>query len=159
MSVAVKHSWVEEKFMLKNVLILGAIALLPVCSVQAESYEALNQKCLALQKDMIAGDLEAVLAYYHPAMKENEKAFNLFKKYLGKSMKNRANYRAKKFSSVEILSSQEEAITESDRGLPFEIVKKVLVKPKIEIEDGPTFKPACYFVQEKDSGNWYMASL
>ena len=145
--------------MFKNTLILGLIGLLPVCTVQAESYEALNQKCLALQKDMIAGDLETVLAYYHPAMKENEKAFTLFQKYLGKRMKNRASYRAKEFLSVEILSSEEVAIIESDRELPFEIVKKVLVVPKIEIEDGPIFEPACYFVQEKASGNWYMANI
>jgi hypothetical protein len=145
--------------MFKNTLILGLIGLLPVFTVQAESYEALNQKCLAVQKEIIAGDLEAVLTYYPPVVKEDEKQFAIFKKHMGKKMKKRASYRKKEFSSVEILSSEEVAMIESDRELPFEIVKKVLVVPKIEFEDGPIFKPGCHFVQEKTSGNWYMTNI
>ncbi|MGI1999508.1 hypothetical protein [Shewanella frigidimarina] len=145
--------------MFKNTLILGLIGLLPVFTVQAESYEALNQKCIALQKEIIAGDLEAVLTYYPPVAKEDEKQFAFFKKYMGKRMKSRGRYRTEEISSVEILSSEEVAIIESDRELPFDIVKKMLVLPKIEFEDGPIFKPACHFVQEKASGNWYMTNI
>ncbi|MGI2123167.1 hypothetical protein ACRN9J_13440 [Shewanella baltica] len=140
-----------------NHLALSLICILPVFAVCAADYEELNQKCITLQKGFVNGDLNTVLSYYHPDLEKDKTALNLLKKRVKKKSDAQIKYQRGEFSTIKILSSQEEAITERDHRLPYDINQKIGVRLQITfVNDELTWEPYCLFIHDKTDNNWYV---